>query len=268
MKRSLLAGLCLTTLASCASWFHSPKEVDTGRAPASSGTGSVMIYDQSSGLEIDPATQAPIGADLGRNEFSRQSSLHNERSKSGFRRQANPWDGTGPVNEGSLWNPDSQDGFLFSRNLLHKVGDVLIVKMESDINTALNTKIESLLGRQRLQDVVADETGKVVKEKTSEKVSDAVGNENVGAAVGRALGERTVASLESKSSYVQLDEVPVRILEVLPRNTFRVEGSKRITVMNAPYTFKMSGLVRDEDIGNVSMVSSSKLFESKMELTR
>lgn len=273
-QRLILPLTCLSLatlgLCSCASLFMGDQAVATQRGPASveAAPGSVMVYDQTTGLEIDPVTQAPIGADLGRNEFSRQTNVGSERARAGYRRNASPWDGTGPVNEGSLWNPESQDGFFFTRNLLHKVGDVLIVKVENDVNLAVNNKIESILGRQRLQDVIADEAGKTAEEKVSEKVGKAVGNERVGDAVGKAVGDRAVASLESKAAYVQIDEVPVRIVEVLPRNTFRVEGTRRITVMDAPYTFKLSGMVRDEDIGNVSMVSSEKVFESKMELTK
>lgn len=269
-----LAGLTALTLSGCASLIESIKGEEapapvSARAPASVGRAiTIDNGSNSAGASLASGTPEPSGPNLGANEFAAQARVANERSAKGFRSASDPWDGTGPVNEGSLWNPDSQDNFYFSKNLLHKVGDILIVKVEADVNDALNTKVASILERNTVNEVVADEAGKAVKDAVSKKVGTAIGNQNIGNAVGAAAGARAVAALDPKQKYIDLEDIPVRIVATLPRNTFRVEGARRVMIRNAPYQLKLSGIVRDEDIGGSAMIASNKVLESKMELTR
>lgn len=183
-------------------------------------------------------------------------------------RKADPFDGTGPYYEASLWNQDTQDNFYFSKNILHKVGDILIVKVEPEVNDALNLKIAAALGRSGLQQVVADEAGKAAGDAVSQKVGTALGNQNIGNAAGAAVADRTIASLDSKPRYVDVDEMSVRITELLPRNSYRIEGSKRVFVKTTPYTLRYSGVVRDDDLGPSSVIASSKVIDSKMEMVK
>lgn len=261
-------------LSGCASLIESIKGEDAPEAPAvraPASVGRAITIDNGSnnaGASLASAAPEPSGPNLGANEFAAQARVANERASKGFRSSADPWDGTGPVNEGSLWNPDSQDNFYFSKNLLHKVGDILIVKVENDVNDALNTKVASILERNTVNEVVADEAGKAVTDAVSKKVGTAIGNQNIGNAVGAAAGARAVAAIETKQKYIDLEDIPVRIVATLPRNTFRVEGSRRVMIRNAPYQLKLSGIVRDEDIGGSALIASNKVLESKMELTR
>lgn len=276
------ATFCLATLVAlfglggCASWMDAIKNdgeeatpVAETRAPASNGR-AVTIDNGSDapGAKLVATQPEAIGANLGAQEFAAPTRQVNNRAAQGFRSGADPWDGTGPVNEGSLWNPDSQDNFYFSKNLLHKIGDILIVKVEADVNDALNTKVSALLDRSNVNQVVADEAGKAVGTAVAKKVGTALGNDNVAQAVGAATAARTTAALEPKTKYIDLEEIPVRITAVMPRNTFKVEGARRVSIRNAPYQLKLSGVVRDEDIGGNATVASNKVFESKMELTR
>ena len=183
-------------------------------------------------------------------------------------RKADPFDGTGPMNEASLWNGDSQDNFYFSKNVLHKIGDILIVKMEPEVNDALNLKIASVMGRGSVQQTIADEAGKAVGAAAEKKVGEAIGNENIAKAVGGAASERTVAALDERPRYVDVDEMSVRIVEMLPRNSYRIDGNKRVFLKNTPYNLRYSGVVRDEDVGPASVVVSSKVIDSKLEMVR
>lgn len=231
----------LLALAGCSSWLQGFK----------------------SGITGDDASKAA------KTKRSPSSVPAEEAPKPVASRKADPFDGTGPYNEASLWNPDSQDNFYFSKNVLHKIGDLLIVKMEPEVNDSLNLRIASVLGRNSVQQVVADEAGKAAAAGVEQKVGQAIGNENIAKAVGAAAGDRTVAALDERpNKYVDVDEISVRIMEMLPRNTYRVEGTRRVFVKSTPYTLRYSGVVRDEDVGPSSMIASSKIIDSRLEMVR
>jgi flagellar basal body L-ring protein FlgH len=261
----------LFLLASCASTVKSWRDAMMGnesqggsRSPASTQELSI---ENRSGANVNPDTES-AGPDLTQNELMSGQQHYNQKSSYGFRRNANPWYGTQADNEGSLWNPDSQDGFLFSKNLLHKLGDIIIVKLESDVSTTMNEKVDEVLGRTTLNQVLADEAGKSAKNKVKEKVTKALGNAAVGDAVSEEVKNRTVSSIDGKAKAIDVENVAVRITAYGPRNTFFVQGARKIYIRNSPYKLKLEGIVRDEDIGPTSIVSSNMVFESKLEIVK
>jgi len=271
--RALSLFLALFLLSSCASTFRSWKaaltgeDTSQGRSPASSSSNNELSIDNRSGASIDEESD-PGGPNLAQSELMSQSGHYDERAARGFRTGASPWRGTEPFNEGSLWNPDSQDGYLFSRNLLHKKGDIILVKLDPEVNDVLNEKITQMLGRSTLNQVIADEAGKSIGAEVNKKVATALGNKNIADAVGSEVANRTVSSIEGNNRYVDVDSIPVRIIEYLPRNTFAVVGSRRIYIKNAAYQLRLQGIVRDEDIGVSNAVSSNLVFESKLEIVK
>ncbi len=261
-------------LASCSSFIRSitgdgsDESTSSSRAPASNGKSVTLDNGGATVLPSQSGLPEPSGPNLAANEFAAKAQLSSEKAARGYRRQADPWDGTGPFNEGSLWNPDGQDNFYFSKNLKHKLGDIVMVKLEPDVSDALNTKIASLLPRNSVNQVVADEAGRAAGENVASRVGTALGNANIGNAIGGAAANRVTASIEQKVKYLDVEEIPVRIIESLDRASFRVEGARRVNIRSAPYMLKITGIIRDEDIGANSTVATSKVFDSKMELTR
>jgi flagellar basal body L-ring protein FlgH len=235
------------------------------RAPASANR---IEIDNRTGADFSSPTQGPRGPTLGNNDFAHFSSHHNQRSGQGFRSNSNPWSGVGPSSEGSLWKDDTQDNFYFARNVIYSIGDLMVVNIDNEINDALNLRIAQILGRTSVQQVVADEAGKAVGAEAERQVQRVVGNDRIAEAVGRDVEGRTIASLDSKPRYVDVDNVTVRITELLNRGSYRIEGTKRVFVKDAPYNVKFSGIVRDEDIGANKMIASKSVLESKVELTR
>ena len=213
--------------------------------------------------------EAPVAEKEKKEESSRKpASIAAEEPKKAVSRRVDPFDQTGDYTEGSLWNGDNQDNFYFSKNVLHKVGDILLVKIEAEVNEALNLKIASYLGRTSVQQVVADEAGKAAGAEAQKKVEAGVGNANVAKAVGAAVQDRTVAAIDEKPRYVDIDEMSVRITEILPRGNYRIEGTKRVFVRSTPYQLRLTGMIRDEDLGPSSVIASGKIIESKMEMLK
>ncbi|MBS1982546.1 MAG: flagellar basal body L-ring protein FlgH [Bdellovibrionales bacterium] len=242
--RTLGSLSALLALGACSSWMQSLKSGITG--------------EDTSAAAAAPKVRAPASV------VETEVKAKDDAAK----RKFDPFDGTGPYNEASLWNGETQDNFYFSKNILHKVGDVLIVKMEPEVNEALNLKLASVFGRSSVQQVVADEAGKAAGDAVTQKVGATVGNQNIAKAVGAAASDRTVAALDEKARYVDIDEMSVRIVELLPRNSYRIEGQRRVFVKSIPYTLKYGGVIRDEDLGPASVIASSKVVDSKMEMVK
>lgn len=230
-----------------------------GRSPASAKrNGRVLIHKK----EFQGSLEQPaVGADLGKNEFGVQSRTFGGKD---------PWFGTGPANEGSLWNGQSQDNFYFTVNTSFKVGDIIYVAVDQDVNDSLNSKIAALLGekgkstRRIASEEIANEVGGAV----GDRVGQAVGNGRIGDAVGRDVGQSVQSQLDIDEKYVNIDRIPVRIIEALDQNLFRVEGDRKIFIRNAPYRVAMSGRIRHEDLSAEGSIDSTKVLESKLELTK
>lgn len=268
MRRTLTLSLLALSLGACSSLSDLRRmawgeEEDSSRAPASAtkaASGSVVIDNRKFDGNFD---KAPTGPNLGRNEFGVQATQGGARGN-------DPWYGTGGDSDGSLWDGESQNNFYFSVNTSFKVGDVIIVKVDTDVNDALNSRIASLLGPKgkSVQNVVAEEAGRSVAGKVSEQVGKAVGNDRIAEAVGASAGEKVTSSLDIAESYVNVDEIPVRITAMLDGRRFKVEGSRKVFIKNAPYQVVMTGVLRHEDIGRDGTIASAKVLESKLELTK
>jgi len=230
---------------------------ESERSPASkSQNGSIVIRE---GKFDGNFSQAPVGADLGKNEFGVSSTSKN-----------NPWYGTGPENEGSLWNGDTQDNFYFTQNTFFKVGDLITVKVDTDVNDALNSKILALLGdkAKSVRKIASEEAAGAVKDEVSKEVDKVVKNDRLAGAIGGAIGGSVETALDINERYVNIDEIPVRITESLPNRIFNVSGTKQVFIRNAPYQVVFSGKLRHEDIGKNGAIMASNVLESKLELTK
>jgi len=243
---------------------------DGGRSPAAASSSaapsqSILIEDRS----FDAKERAqPSGPDLAKGEFNAQGKWLRSGSDNSGKAGFDPWFGTGPENEGSLWRPDTQDNFYFSRNTKFKVGDVILVKIESMVNDSLNSRIAAILGRNSVKQVVTDEAAKAVGNRVTAEVKKAIGNENIAKAVGDDAKARTTAAVETKERFVSVDEIPVRLTEYMNGGRFRVEGASRVLIKGAPYQVQLKGVLREEDVQGNGTIASNQILESKLELTK
>ncbi len=269
--------LLLSSLGACSTWMslwgdEEGASSDSGesRAPASS-SGEVAIDNSL------PATGLPVsdsddrqGPNLSASEFNSKMSYSNDASSRGYRRNASPWDGLGPTNEGSLWDDTAQDNFYFVRNNMFRVGDIIVVTVEQGINDTLNTRISALVNRGA-PSMLAAATSNAVQNamgvRTPAELS-ASGAKPNNAEIAAAATKAAIQEMRGPDRFVDVDELTVRITEILPRNTFRVSGGRRVYIRNAPYQLKLNGIVRSEDVSASRVIASGRVLDSKLELTR
>jgi flagellar basal body L-ring protein FlgH len=280
MRRNLMSRVLICALfiamSGCASSFkkvskwlgvNDDTKTTAQRAPANEPDDTTGVEQEV--IKMNSPNDNP---NLGANEFAPQQRLFDEKAQRGFRRNVDPWTVTGNYNEASLWNPDAQENYLFTRNMVHKLGDFVIVKLEPDLQESLNGRLTALYrppgSKPKLKDTIAEEAGKAAGEKVGEAVEKAVGNKAIADAAREDVADRTVAAFTEKARYFTTKEVPVRIVDVSARGTVRVEGVKKLFLKNGSFDLKVSGILREEDIGPSRVVASSRLMEQKVEIVK
>lgn len=279
MKKYGMFLLSTLVLSGCASAFKSMErfvglggeEKVVTRAPASDAADNTTLSEQEV-IAVADGAAAQANPNLGASEFAANQKLFDEKAQRGYRRNADPWTATGNYNEGSLWNPDVQDSYLFTRNMLFKVGDFVMIKIEPDLGESLNTKLAALYkpanSKPNLKETIADEAGKAAGAKVGDALEKATGNQNIGAAANSEVQTRTIAALSEKVRYFTTKEMPVRIVEISGRGSIKVAGSKKLFLKNGSFDLKVAGLLREEDIGPSRLVASSRLMDSKVEIVK
>jgi flagellar basal body L-ring protein FlgH len=303
-KRLILFCATFLFLKGCASWFndsHSEEsnsavvqgpathaEAGDDRSPAAVKKKRAITLDSGGvgSYEAWVGTSDPSGPDLTRNEFGAAQRFGGDSTVKAQRRSADPWYGVNNPTEGSLWNDTTNDNFYFAKNVSRKVGDLLVVKLESDLNDSLNNKIAAFIEKNTPKPSPAEVAALAAIQKgaaeakldpnkkpasleeTAKKAGDAAKVAGVNSAIDAAAQAATDAIAKKNERFVDVDEMTVRIVQSLARGAFRVEGTRRINIRNAPYAIKLAGVVRNEDILPTSEVSSAKVLDSKLELTR
>jgi flagellar basal body L-ring protein FlgH len=265
-------------LGGCASSFRSiSKMIGLGgeekpvmRMPAAEIDNTALSEQEL--MKVESGASSSGNPNLPAGEFVAQQKLFDDRAQRGYRRNVDPWTATGNYNEGSLWNSDSQDNYLFTRNTLYKVGDFIMIKLEADLQESLNSKLTALYKpvgtKPGLKDTIADEAGKAAAAKVGDAVGKAVGNKNIGDAAGADVQDRTVAAFTEKLRYFTTREVPVRITEISGRGNIKVAGVKKLFLRAAAFDLKIEGMLREEDVGPSRLVASSRLMDSKVEIVK
>lgn len=260
-------GACSSTFKSMGRWMGYSDDKPAARAPASEADDTNLAEQ-----DVIKQNGDAGNANLGSNEFAPQQKLFDDRAQRGYRRNADPWQVTGNYNEASLWNADSQENYLFTRNMVHKVGDFVIVKLEPDLQESLNVKLTALYkplnAKPKLKDTIAEEAGKAAGEKVGEAVEKNIGNKAIADAANAEMQDRTVAALSEKSRYFTTKEIAVRITDVNNKGVVKIDGVKKLFLKNGSFDLKVSGLLREEDIGPSRVVASSRIMDSKVEIVK
>ncbi len=270
------------TLPGCStltSWVMGSEDTtvaqDPSRAPASIENGidddDTRSVDKDVQQSVAAIESVPQANGISDNEFSAVTRRSDDRARRGYRRSASPWEGVEIESEGSLWNPENQANFYFTRNMIFNLGDIVTLEFEPDDSEILNKRLTSLyrpLLKPTVKDVVAEEAGKAAGEKIATEVAGAVKNENIAKAIGDDVKDRAVAAINPKKRYFTSKDITLRVVEVNNRGVVKVEGVKKLFLKQANFDLKVSGMLREQDIGSERRVASSRLLDAKMEIAK
>lgn len=262
----------LLLVSSCSSFIdHLRSSIEGSPDPLASsdrGPKSIGLEDESSKAIISQSEE-DLGAKMAAQEFARLRGHDDDSARRGFRRPASPWDGVQDAKEGSLWDENLQSNFLFAQNMIRKVGDLLAVKFESEVTESLNEKIHVIimkqwpdrLGRKIARDAIENDVksiadlGKSAEKTVKEEAKDAA---------KKALAEEA----DPIPKYLSVADMTVRVTETMSRGSLRIAGTKRVLIKGAPYSLHLTGIIQGEDVQPDLTVSSRRVLESKLELTR
>jgi len=195
--------------------------------------------------EGDPEYEAQMKAQKERatRKSRHVASVNSEQSQRG-RHPRSPFDSLQNDQIGSLWTDKGQENFYFSKNIKRRTGDIVILRVGSEINDLLESRIERYFTR--------------IAQKEAKRAAASETDSNSTAAVANS----------SETEKVEMGDLTMRLLQSLPRGSFSVQGEKQIYVRSKPFKVKISGIIKMEDIGPDDVVESARLLDSKVSLTK
>ncbi len=199
-------------------------------------------------------------------------------------------------NEGSLWAPDGQTNYFFTKNKVRGMGDIVTITIEADLIRDIGLEIRrTLTAREKENELILaqEKIRAKVLGKDSEKKD---GNDSL-ATSSSAPSREPAADKKKKgntSSDVSFEDEPTiptatladvdiaKVLELKPNDTmmaeiierypngnYKVRGTKKVLYKNGyPRLVTLVGVARGQDISEEDLVTSGKLYEYRLEAIR
>lgn len=191
---------------------------------------------------------------------------------------------------GSLWVMDGQTSYLFAQNKKRREGDATTLLVQGmalkdvemkafaikDLLIELeNQKKEAELKKQK-EEENQNRLAEIKKEKRLILSTGEADNEEAAQVLAeQRVQSRKPASLPKaetqkdpeldKINLKEIEQVPVKIVERLPDNQYRISGQQFITIRKVKYKLMVAGIVRGDDYSDQS-ITSDKMFDQNFEL--
>ncbi|MGZ3691565.1 MAG: flagellar basal body L-ring protein FlgH [Pseudobdellovibrio sp.] len=251
---------------------------------------------------VAKAAEAPAEAD--EEPLTRYSSLNNmappsDRQYKRMTRQRMEEESALNSSAGSLWKMEGQTSYLFAENKHRREGDSTNIKLEGSALKMIESKayvVRDLLGqleeqkkaaeeqerraaaeKQRLAQLEAEKKLRAERIAKGEIVVDPLDEQQANLDAQQAeIDARKPASepaptaankkpAEDKIDLKEVESIPVKIVEKMGDDTYRIRGQQYLTIKKKQYKLIATGLVRAEDF-NDAEVSSNKLLEAQYDL--
>lgn len=200
-------------------------------------------------------------------------------------------DDEGPAQAGSLWGSDGQTNYYFTKNKIRGVGDIITVKIETDLvkDTAAEV-VRTLNERERENEI--DFAQKRIDGKNAPSTTDKKDQVSTAAAAPARVGTAAPATKDAKSEvkadedgekreagYADIDVssavdikdgdlMMAEILERYPNGNYKIRGVKKVRYRNSTRLLNLVGVIRSVDIADDDTIPSSKMYEYRLEVLR
>ncbi|OFZ02104.1 MAG: hypothetical protein A2Z97_05800 [Bdellovibrionales bacterium GWB1_52_6] len=189
------------------------------------------------------------------------------------------------TNEGSLWAPEGQTNYYFSKNKIRSVGDIITVTLDEQIVKDLATEVKRTLIKQEAQVELGIAQQRLLAQR-----------QGTGTAVETTQGGQARAGAESQNDTVVAkskdnDELPeatfmdidlggaleikandtvlAEVVERYPNGNYKIRGTKKVLYKNgAPRLLTVVAIAKGSDISEEDVVNSGKLYEYRLEAVR
>lgn len=190
-------------------------------------------------------------------------------------------------NEGSLWAPDGQTNYYFTKNKVRAVGDILTVKLGSDLIRDIGLEVKRTLNdNERAIELSLAEDRARARAQAGRAAAgggkDALSTSQAAPAQGPGGGGSPdtvfgAPSVDVRPSDIDVskslelkpgDTMMAEIVERYPNGNYRIRGTKMVIYRNgAPRLVHLTAVVGASDISDDGTVDSGKLYEYRLEAT-
>lgn len=191
------------------------------------------------------------------------------------------------TNEGSLWAPEGQTNFYFSKNKVRGIGDIITITMDQDIIRDLSLEVKRSLTPRERDTELAIAQEKLRAQLTTNSAPGVSKADNAPAANQNAPASDKKADSsnpeepqvrEANMSDVDLsteleikanDTMMAEVVERYPNGNYKIRGTKKVIYKNgAPRLVTVVAVARGQDITDEDVVNSGKLYEYRLEAAR
>ncbi|MGB0360160.1 MAG: flagellar basal body L-ring protein FlgH [Endozoicomonas sp.] len=155
---------------------------------------------------------------------------------------------------GSLFNP-RYGNMMVSDRRAYRLGDILTIELKGTTNISMGS------GSSVNKTINIDIPDPTLLGRTSAAILGSGRSLATSLQPTREYGGTTSASRKNSLE----GSVAVKVVEVLPNGTLRIEGHKWLTINSGREQIKISGLVRPEDVSTDNKVSSERLAEARVD---
>ena len=191
------------------------------------------------------------------------------------------------TNEGSLWAPEGQTNYYFSKNKVRSVGDIVTVTLDEQIIKDVALEIKRTLVKQEAQAELILAQQRLLEKRRNANASTDVSNKGTAGPNTGAPAKTEPAAIKSKDD----DELPeatfrdielggaleikandtilAEVVERYSNGNYKIRGSKKVLYKNgAPRLLTMIAIAKGSDISEEDVVNSGKLYEYRLEAVR
>lgn len=163
---------------------------------------------------------------------------------------------------GSLWVGEGQGAYLFSQNIMRRLGDVVSIHIKGSPRRQLESKISVI--RRLSQRMKKNRYRKPSAAEASQKKNTSKG------AKTEKKKTKKVADLkktkeENKNDNLDIRFVPSRITEKFLDGSYRIKGQRAFMIGKREYKVIVTGVVRPDDLSDEG-IEAERLIDSQFDI--
>lgn len=159
---------------------------------------------------------------------------------------------------GSLWNSETADGYLFSRDAFKKSGDIIVVKVQGKLKNEITSELKRAFPAVKK---------KVSKDKDKDKAKD--GKEGEKPEVAKSDDNPANKEEEHVSDETKIyDQISSVVIEEVNKDYVLLRGQKEVIFRSNKRFVELQALIPRKDILEDDTVLSSHILESNISIVR
>lgn len=222
-----------------------------------------------SAAELDP-TNEQVRQHI---ENARRKTLDQGQDIAGRHTKQDFWDNA--PGDGSLWSGEGDVNFFFTRARIYNAGDIVSIKAEESLIKQIANQVKKGLTIPEQQvELTLFTKGAGTADADGKRGLASLGEDDLNGGAAEAYSKMNKALLWSqvdltKTISIQPEEtLRAEVLERYPNGNYKIRAVKQISYRGRPRLVTLVGIAPAEDFDEQANITSGKLYEHQMQVSR